>query len=911
LETLCKSAISTKILLIALPAATPMPNFFKRSLLITVFLLKLSSVALLAQQEGQMPDLKKRQSLKIEYADSTAKQSDSLIIQPIITDTVSPSISDTTNKKQKRVIDSKVQYSATDSVRLHLPTKKMYLYGDAQVDYEQITLKAAYMELDMNSKIIYARGVIDSTGKEIGKPEFTDKGQSFTSKEMSFNFETKKGLIKDVITKEGDGYIHGQSVKKMDTNEMYIKSGKYTTCDNPEPHFHIHATRLKIIPEDKIITGPAYLAIENVPTPLALPFGFFPNKKGQSSGLILPQYGESQAQGFFLNNGGYYFAINDKVDFSLLGDIYSKGSWAVGGMSNYNKRYKYNGNFNARFSRFSFGERMLRDFPVEEGKPNPFFQVNKDFLVRWNHRQDPKARPNSVFSANVNAGTSNYNRLNSFGSNNANFLTSSLQSNIMYAKSWPGKPFNLTLNGSHSQNTITGETNITLPQAVFNVNRVFLFKRKIAVGEQKWFEKIGVTYVGNLRNEINTNDSLLFTPQSLNNMRNGVMHQATISSSYKAFKYFSVNPNISLTDRWYIKTIDQYRFQTSEIDTLITDTIKGFRRAGDLAASVNMTTTIYGMYQFKRGPVKAIRHVLTPSVGFTYRPETNFWGQETIIRGVGPNNMPFQFSPYQLGAFGTPSVGQQGMVNFNLINNLEAKVRSSKDTITGFTKIKIFENINFGASHNIFAEEFKWTPMMINGRTRLLNNVDLLFGGAFDPYALGIDTLGRVVRVNEFLYNRTGQLGRLTDAQLAVNFSLRSKKQANANSLRGTQDELDRIYANPNAYVDFNIPWNLSIAYVMRYSSPLLTSQFTQSLQFFGDFNLTPKWKFGFNSGYDFVMKDFTYTTLNIYRDLHCWEMVFNWVPFGQNKSYTVDIRVKSPVLSDLKLTRRRSWFDM
>jgi hypothetical protein len=887
-----------------------MPYFFNSPLLIIFFALNLLSFSSTAKQDEGVINFKKEKFSNAQFADSTILAEDSLTIQPVISSSAN-SIAADSLKKQKKVIDSKVQYAARDSLRMHLPTKKMYLYGDAQVDYEQITLKAAYIELDMNTKVVYARGVTDSLGNEIGKPEFSDKGQSFISKEMSFNFETKKGLIKDVITKEGDGYIHGQSVKKMDTDEMYIKSGKYTTCDNPEPHFHIHATKLKVIPDNKIITGPAYLAVENVPTPLALPFGFFPNKKGQTSGIILPQYGESQVQGFFLNNGGYYFAVNEKVDFSLLGDIYSKGSWALGGRSNYNKRYKYNGTFDARYSQFTFGERMLRDFQPANGGINPYFQVNKDFLVRWNHRQDPKARPSSLFSANVNAGTSNYNRLNSFGANNSNFLTSSLQSNVMFSKAWPGTPFNLTLNGSHSQNTITGETNISLPQAVFNVNRVFLFKRKLAVGQQKWFEKIGVTYVANFRNEINAIDSLLLKPQSLNNMRNGVMHQATVSSSYKAFKYFSINPNISITDRWYLKTIDMYRFQSPEIDTLITDTVNGFRRAGDFAASVNVTTTLYGMYQFRAGPVKAIRHVLTPSVGFTYRPETNFWAQETFVRGLGPNNVPFQYSPYQLGVFGTPGVGQQGMVNFNLINNLEAKVRSSKDTVTGFNKIKIFENINISASHNIFAEQFKWTPLMVSGRTRLFNNVDLLFGSSIDPYALGADSLGRVVRINEFLYNRSGQFGRLTDAQLALNFSLKSKQGAKPTSQRGTQEELDRIYSNPNAYVDFNIPWKLSIAYVMRYSSPLLTSQFTQSLQFFGDFNLTPKWKFGFNSGYDFVRKDFTYTTLNIYRDLHCWEMVFNWVPFGVNKSYTVDIRVKSPVLSDLKLTRRRSWFDM
>ena len=808
-----------------------------------------------------------------------------------------------TVKKEKKFLDSKVKYTARDSMRFDLKTKKMFLYGEAHVDYESITLKAGYMELDMNSKIVYAKGILDSLGKETEQPVFEDKGHSFASKEMTFNFETKKGLIKEVITKEGEGYIHGENVKKMQNDELYIKNGKYTTCENPQPHFHIHASKLKVIPDDKIITGPAYLAVEDVPTPLALPFGFFPNKKGQTSGLIIPTYGESEQLGFFLNNGGYYFALSEKADLSLLGDIYSKGSWALGANSNYHKRYKFTGKVDARYSNIILGESRLRDYRDEKGK-NPFFQENKGFMIKWQHTQDLKARPNSRFSADVNAGTSDYNRLNSFGSNSASFLTNTLQSNISYSRSWPGKPFNLTLNGRHSQNTITKEVSVTLPEATFTVNRFFPFKRQASIGAPKWYEKIGVTYSTNTKNVLNAYDTLLFDKSSLQQFRNGMMHNASASTSFKMLKYFTLTPNFSYNERWYLQTI-QKRFDT-ETDTLVTDTMNGFRRVEEYSFSANLTTTLYGMYQFRKGPVQAIRHVFTPSIRLSYRPDFStqqygYYGQEGLISS---------YSPYDIGIYGKPVPAQQGLINFNFINNLEMKVRSAKDTITGFKKIKILENLTVDASHNVLAEEFKWTPVRFSGRTTLFNNFNVNFGTTMSPYALSKDSLPAIINVYEWDYNK--KIGRFVDAKLDFNFNLRSKQGAGPiTSSKGTEEELQMIMNNPNAYVDFNIPWNVSISYVFMYSRPLLESVFTQSLQFNGDFNLTPKWKFGFSSGYDFVSKDLTYTSLNIYRDLHCWEMSFNWVPFGFNKSYNLQINAKSAILQDLKLTRRRSPWDL
>jgi hypothetical protein len=806
--------------------------------------------------------------------------------------------------KKKKLLDAPVEYTARDSMRFDVQAKKIYLYGEAQVDYETIKLTGGYIEIDLNIKTIFAKGVIDSLGKEIEKPVFEDKGQSFTTKEMSFNFDTKKGLIKDVITKEGEGYIHGESVKKMENDVMYIKSGKYTTCDNPEPHFHIHATRLKIIPNDKIITGPAVLKIENLPTPLALPFGFFPNKVGQTSGIIMPRYGESQQQGFFLNDGGYYFALSERMDLSLMGDIYSKGSWAIGGITNYRRRYKFNGTFDARYSNIKVGESGLRDFRDERGL-NPFFQDNRDFMIRWNHNQDVKARPNSIFSANVNAGTSNYNRLNSFsGTNAANALTSQLQSRISYTRSWAGKPYKLSLDARHSQNTITGDVSVTLPEATFAVNRFFPFKRAVQIGEQRWYEKIGVTYTNRIKNELVTKDSLLWDPANLSRMRNGMIQDANASTSFRFLKHFTFSPGVSTSNWTYIKTLEK-RWD-NENDTLITDTLSQFSNAFEAKFSSTVSTQIYGMYQFKRGPVQAIRHVITPQVGFTYRPDFGF--ERPIYGYFGANGNIGSYSPYELGVFNYPAPGAQGLVTFNIIQNLEMKVKSAKDSISGFKKIKIFENISINTNHNIFAEQFKWQPVTINGRTQLLNKFDLVFGGIMDPYALGPDS----ARINTFEWDKNKSLGRFTSGRLALNFSLKSKDGKTSKTPANTRlDDMERIRRNPDAYVDFNIPWSLSAEYVLNYQKPFLTPQTTQSIRVYGDFNLTQKWKFGYDSSYDFTLKDISYTALNIYRDLHCWEMVFNWIPVGFNKGYTFEIRVKSDVLKDLKLTRRRSWFDM
>lgn len=807
-------------------------------------------------------------------------------------------------KKKSKPLEAEVTYSAEDSIFFDMKTKILYLFGSAEVYYDKIEMKAAYIELDMNKKTVYAIGVADSTGEIVGSPVFKEGTQEFEAKSMKYNFDTKKGLIKDVITQEGDGYIHGQDIKKLETDVMYIKTGKYTTCDLEHPHFYLNASKIKIIPKDKIVTGPSYMVIEDIPTPLMLPFGFFPNSDSRSSGVLIPTYGESPGLGFFLLNGGFYWGASDYFDMALTGDIYSRGSWGTGVASNYKKRYKYDGQISGKFSNITIGEPEFPDY-----------QKNRDFMLKWTHRQDPKARPNSNFSADLTAGSSNFNTFNSMGSNA--FLTNTLQSNIAYTHSFVGTPFNLSLNGGHTQNTISGEVSISLPQAVLNMNRIFPFKRKEAKGAQKWYEKIGVSYTANARNQLVTGDSTLWDIQNFNRMRNGMQHSIPVSTSLKFLKHFTLTPTFTYTDRWYFQTLEKE--WDNELQALNTDTLRGFRRAGEYNVNANVTTKIYGMYQFKNSKT-AIRHVITPSVGLAYRPD--FGTQQFGF--YNPDGSFGSYSPFEIGIFGMPASGEQGLVTFNIINNLEMKVKDSKDTTDGFKKIKIFETFNLNTSYNTLAQEFNWAPINIVGRTKLLENIDLNFGATVDPYAL--DSIeGREVRVNELLLQRNGQVGRFTMGRLAVNFTLKpdmfsggnkeEKKNEKAGSPyvnKGMQNDLNYMYNNPFHYVDFSLPWSLSVFFNVNYMNrENAEANITQALTFNGDLQLTEKWRIGFNSGYDFQNKGFSYTSLNIYRDLHCWEMRFNWIPFGFNQSYTLDINVKAAALQDLKLTRRRSWFDL
>ena len=774
-------------------------------------------------------------------------------------------------------IESKIISSANDSIDYDIENNKVFLYKNAKITYQSIELQAAFIELDSENNIVFAKSLIDdSTGQNYGYPIFSENGKSFTAKEITYNFDTKKGIIKEVRTQEGEGYILGQKVKKSPDDVVYTSKGKYTTCQNDTPHFSIKANRIKTIPNKRIITGPALLEFSGVPTPLAIPFGFFPNQKKQSSGIIFPFYGESTNQGFFLRNGGYYFAINDYIDLTLIGDIYSKGSWNLNLKSSYKKRYKYNGNLSVNYARLKSGNSIIGNNSDQ-----------RDFFIKWTHRQDPKASHNSQFSANINAGSRSFQQNNSY--NDKDYLSNTFRSGISYSKTF--KQSALSINLRHTQNIINKTVDLSLPEINYNINRIYPFKILNKSGINKWYDNIGLKYNSQLKNSIFAGDSILFESSSLSKFKNGFKHQIPISTSFKAFKYFTLSPSFEYTERWYLNKIEKSWLNNN----LNTDTIYGFNRVYNYRFNVSANTKIYGTFNFSKGKIKALRHVLSPTISYNYFPDfsNSKYGyyDEVQIDSLG-NTQTYTF--YQNGIFGFPSNISNSSLSINLGNILEMKV-NSKDSIQPIKKIKLLESFNLSTNYNFNSDSLNFAIINLSSRTRLLNKFDLLLSSNYDPYISN----SKGQRINSFYFTKNRLPARLINTTLNLNFSLKGGDKSEENQSFHWLD-----------YVDFNVPWNLKVNYIFNYNKISLSEKINHSLNFSGDLKLTDKWKIGFNSGYDFKVKNLSYTSLNIYRDLHCWEMIVKWIPFGYRQSYNFTIRVKASVLQDLKWEKKKDWYD-
>lgn len=823
----------------------------------------------------------------------TTSKNDTIIVGDTIAKTIS-----------KPFLDDKVDYKADDSMITDLTNQKAYLYNNAVVLYQEMTLKAGYIEIDFKNNIVYAFSLKDSLGKETQRPDFTNKDGKYVAGYIAYNFETKKGKIKDVITQQDEGYIHGRDIKKDTGDVYYVSHGKYTTCELEQPHYYIAAEKIKVIPDDKIITGPAVLYIADIPTPLVLPFGYFPNKKGRRSGILIPSYGESANWGFFLKDGGFYFGGNEYIDLALTGDIYANGTFGGAARTNYRKRYKFDGGLNVSYSRNIEG-----DFEL----PNSTVQNN--FFIRWNHIQDAKAHPNSRFSADVNAGSSKYNQYN--GNVTGDYLQNTFLSNISYSKTFAGTPFNFGANLRHSQNTITKKMDITFPELSLSMNRIYPLKNKKRI-TNKWYDKIGVSATANARNDINTYDSLLFTNSTLQNMRNGVRLTAPISTSFNLFKYITVTPQINTASNIYFESIRQ-RFDVDS-GRVIIDTIPGAVMANDFSVSTSLSTRLYGDYFFRTKRLKQIRHVASPTISASYHPDFSenrygYYKEIPIDPTQTPTTVPTpKYSIFQNGIYGSPAAGLSQLISFGLNNTIDAKRKSVSDSGDVFNKVSLIDNLGASCSFNIAAKSFNWSNINVNGRTRLFKIFDITAVGILSPYQLDTTDGAPIGRqIDRFEWNN-GKIGRFTSGTISLSTGLRSKEKTGASttSPKATQDQLDYIKSHPEAYVDFSIPWSLNFLYNVSYSRPGFdsTQVVSQSLTFFGDLSLTEKWKISLTSGYDFTSKKITLTSINVYRDLHCWEMHFNWVPFGFRQSFSIDINVKASVLKDLKLSRRKGWQD-
>ncbi len=805
---------------------------------------------------------------------------------------------------KKQAIDVPIKYTAKDSIVYDIIRSKVYLYNKAEVYYGDISLKADYVVIDQLKKTVYAQGVKDSTGKIVGKPIFVDAGQTYNSEEMMYNFETKKGKIKEVTTQEGQGYLLANDVKKNEYNEVFIKNGKFTTCNLPEPHFYIALTKAKNI-EDKTVSGPAYLVVEDVPLPLALPFGFFPRKSGRSSGILMPEIGEDRELGFFLRNGGYYIGINDFVDISLRADIYSRGSFGFSALSRYNVKYKYNGSFASNFTDRRFGE------------PNTLSYIrNKDFSIRWNHNQDPKARPGTRFSALVNIATRN-NYRNNITTNIQSITQNNLNSSVSFSKTWEGTPFSLNGSMTHAQNLTDGMVSLGLPSLSFNMSRIFPFESKNSVGAQKWYHKIGVSYTADALNRIDTYDSLLFRREVLKDFKNGVIHRIPVSTSFNLFKYFTFSPFANYNERWYFNSIRKSWDGTQ----VLTDTIQGFNRSMEYNGGLSLTTRIYGMFPVNKAGIVAVRHVLTPSVSYSYRPDfskSSFgYYQQVQSDSTGATSL-YSIFENNNALFGSPGGGKSSLLSFNIDNNLEMKVKKETDTGSVIRKIRLFDSFRMTGNYNLAADSLKFSDISFVARTVLFERVNIDVSAVYDLYTLKTDTFGRTFTVNEFEYKKNKRLARLISANLSIGTSLNpdafkskaSKDQKQVPKNKYDYAEFEMINRAPQYYVDWSIPWNVAISYILSYNRPLLTSSTQQSVNFNGDISITKKWKIGFTSGYDFTNKEITPTSLNIYRDLHCWDLAINWIPFGTFQRYSVDLKVRASILQDLKLSRRREFYE-
>ena len=901
-----------------------LPCFYQRRLLLRlllVFACLIPSFTLFGQIESdttnkEQINLKKRASIlqekeatpvNIAENDSTQTETDTAKISPISTFDISGD-----------QLDETIEYEAEDSIIYDIITQKVYLYGNASVQQGPIKLTAAVIELDQKEQVVFSYGTEDSLGNWTGKPRFTDGEQDFGSDQLTYSFKTNKGKLAQMITRQQDGLLRSEEVVKNDRDELFGKRAYYTTCTHENPHYRIEAKKVKIVPDELIVTGPAQLYIDKIPTPLVLPFGIFPLTDGRRSGVLLPSYGFSPGLGYYLSGGGLYLGINDYVDFTLRGDIYTRGTWSVNARSSYRKRYRYNGSFS-----FTLGKRNSGDI-IE-----PSFSITRDYRLSWQHAQDPKARPNRTFSASVNLGTSTYAR--NFVTSTNSYLSNTLNSSISYSRSFPGSPFNLSLSANHSQNTQTRSVRVTLPELAFNMRRIQPFKKVGKAGRSsQWIRKAGVSYRLNARNQVNTVDSLFFTDQVFEDMRNGVKHSIPVSTSFNIFKYFNVSPSFNFNEYWYLESSEKKWDPTtvydttfvsgtneiSQIDTtfgsLIENEVSGFASGRDFNFSVGLTTRIYGTTnKLKIGRIRAFRHVMRPSISYSWRPDFSdeFWGyyKDVQTNEFGDTN---NYSIFENGIFGGPGRGKSNSLSLSIDNNFEMKTAAKNDTTGELKLIKLFESISLNTSYNFAADSLKMSNININGRATILNKIRFNFNSSFNPYA--VDDSGS--SYNKFYWNDQKKLARLNTINLAFGINLGSKKTKGKDSKLGTPEERRDVLNNLDDYINFNIPWSLSLDYSLRITRRYLkgepTNDLTQTLNGNLDFNLTPQWKINVRTGYDFVQKELAYTRVDIFRTLHCWSMGFNWVPNGQQRRYEFVLRANSALLQDLKLQRRRNWYD-
>jgi hypothetical protein len=836
-------------------------------------------------------------------------------------------------------IETTINYTARDSIRVSVDGKLIWLYGEAKITYGLIELEAEEITIDYGKNTMTAHGVRDSLGNRIGYPVFKNGAELYETKDIVYNFKTGRARISEVVTQQGEGYLHGEAVFKNENNELLSMHNSYTTCNLEHPHFRIIASKTKAIPHDKIVAGPFYFEFNDIPLPIGFLFGMFPAQRESKSGIIVPSYGEERRRGFNFRGGGYFFDISEYFKLALTGDLYSKGGHALYANSNYMKRYAYNGNFSFSYSKNRLGQN------IEDT------DVSNDFQLRWSH--SPQSKGTGRFAASVNAATATFNKNNNlmYGtanefSNSLSNISTKLSSNVSYSKRFAGTPFSMGINLSHSQDLRTRLVDLPLPNVSLNMTNLYPFQRK---GKTGLLDNFSVGYSMTGTNRITNNigritpgaarDSIApFTfenlPLFLKKGRKGIRHSIPLSYSFKALKFFTVSPSMNYEEKWYFEKLNWQYVQDDKTGNFVAkaDTIPGFNRISNYSVSVGLNTRVYGMYFFKSGKVKAIRHVINPTISMGLTPDFSknpeYFNILNRPSGTSVLNEPqIEYKARHEGfAYGASGLGKAGSISFGIGNNLEMKVQGAKDTVE--RKVMLLNNLSISSSYNLMADSFKLAPVGISANSNILDNlINVNLSASLDPYnyVTTTDGEGRITerRVDAYAW-KGGGFGRITSATLSLNTNLNPQMGKKQNETREKvvksdipQEDKEHILQNPNSYVDFDIPWSLNLGYNLNYRRGLtrnaleiLKAEVIQTLQISGDLSLSEKWKITYNTGYHFEAKEFTQTNVGISRDLHCWQMNLTWVPFGRFQSYNFTIAVKASILQDLKLERRRPFLD-
>ena len=825
-------------------------------------------------------------------------------------------------KPQNNTLLGKILYEATDTTSISPKEKLIRLYNNAKITYQDMEITSGIIIVDYDKNEIYAGRIKDSLGEYTQLPVFKQGQDEIRPDSLKFNMDTEKAIIFNSRTEEAGLNILSDKTKKENDSVYYMDRAKFTTsADIENPEYYFLLRKAKVIPGKKIITGPTNMYIADVPTPIGLPFAYFPISNKRSSGIIFPSFGEQNSRGYFVQNGGYYLPINDNLDLTLLGDYYTNGSYGFRVENTYLYRYKFRGNLSFRFENLIQSERGFPDY-----------SKSSIYNLRWSHSQDSKSNPNSRFSASVNLGSSKYYQQSINQMNAANFLNNSLSSSISYSKTFPGEPqVNMSLSATHSQNTNTQTINMTLPTLQASVSRIYPFAPK--VGTKKGIIQ-NINFQYNLRgeNRILTTDSLFFKKEMFENAKSGFQHSIPISTNFKLLKYFSFSTSANLQETWVFKTIN--REYDVELQEVITNENRGFDSFRTYNFSTSLGTTVYGMYNFsEKSKIKAIRHVMRPSLSYGISPSFDkYYDSYEVISADGLTTSDIQYSRFEGSIFGLPNKNYASSVALSLNNNVEAKVVDKESEEDELKKVVILNNLNFSTSYNLAADSLRLSPVRMNGGTQLFKNkMNVNFGATFDPYALDENNN----RIDKFQINDGGGLFRLTSANLTFNYAFSSdnsdkdserSQAAIDESVRngGRDDDLfgramdtsteefskvdkEKKEKAPDNLYNYKIPWSLRMAYAVNYNNTVGQNEISShSLMFSGDIELSPKWSAGISSGYDFKNQGITYTQLRFERDLLSWRMNFSWIPFSTNKSWNFFIGIKSGMLSDIKYDKRR-----